>query len=49
MLIQLRRRVESEQLANPVCVLAADADLPALPRATVEASFGLLTVANALH
>lgn len=49
MLVQLRRRAEAEQLTNLVCVLAADSDLPALARATGQAGFGLLTVANALH
>jgi SAM-dependent methyltransferase len=48
-LVQLRRRAEDEQLTNLVCALAADADLPALARATGQAGFGLLTVANALH
>jgi SAM-dependent methyltransferase len=49
MLLQLRQRTEVEQLTNVVCALAADFDLPALARATGEACFGLLTVANALH
>lgn len=49
MLVELRRRVEEEQLSNLVCALAADRDLSALARAAGEAGWGLLTVANALH
>jgi ubiquinone/menaquinone biosynthesis C-methylase UbiE len=49
MLAQLRRRLAEEQVSNVVCVLAADADLPAVARTLGEGGFGLLTVANALH
>ena len=49
MLLQLRRRAQEEHVINLVCGLAADQDLPALIRATGEARWGLLTVANALH
>lgn len=49
MLAQLRHRVQEEHVPNVVCVLAADADLPAVTEVVGEAGFGLLTVANALH
>lgn len=48
MLVQLRRRLSAEQVANVVCVLGSDADLPALSGA-VPVGFGAVTVGNALH
>jgi SAM-dependent methyltransferase len=49
MLAQLRRRSEEDNVANLVCVLGSDQDVPALLNSVGRGGCGLLTVANALH
>lgn len=49
MLAQLRRRTAEESVANVVCVLAADRDLPAVTAVVGSGSVAAVTVANALH
>ena len=49
LLTPLRRRTDDEAVANVLCLLPSDRELPELARAMGHGSCALLTLANALH